>query len=178
MRSVRYSVAASLDGHIAGPDGSYDWIPSDAGIDWTAFMSRFDTVLMGRHTYELVVRSGGGGGMPSMRTYVFSRTLDPEEHPQVTVVSDDAAGTVNALRSEPGKDIWLMGGGELFRSLLDAGEVDAIEIGLVPALLGGGIPLLPPAERWRVHRLELTSLERHEGGLVLLSYTVSGASHR
>lgn len=172
MRKVRYSVAMSVDGYIAGPDGSYDWIPSNAGIDWNAFMSRFDTVLMGRKTYELLLGASGEGGMPSMRTYVFSRTLDPANHPDVTVVSGGAVHAVQALRQEEGKEIWLMGGGELFRTLLDADQVDAIEVGLVPALLGEGIPFLPAADEWHVRRLALTSVEPHGGGMVLLTYDV------
>ncbi len=172
MRKVRYSVAMSLDGYIAGPGGSYDWIPSNSGIDWSAFMSRFDTVLMGRRTYEVLLGASGESGLPSMRTYVFSRTLDPTHHPDVTVVSEDAAHAVRGLREEEGKEIWLMGGGELFRTLLDADQVDAIEVGLVPALLGGGIPFLPAAREWHVRRLSLTKVEPHGGGMVLLTYDV------
>ncbi len=143
MRRVRFSVAASLDGFIAGPQGEYDWIVIDPEIDFHEWMAPFDTVLMGRKTYDLVRRQGGGAGFPEMKTYVFSRTLDPADCPGVTV-SADPAGTVAALKGEPGGDIWLFGGGELFRSLLEAGLVDTVEVAVKPVLLGGGVPLFPP----------------------------------
>ncbi len=82
--------------------------------------------------------------MPGMTTYVFSRTLRQQEFPGVTVVKDDAGAVVQRLRDQPGKDIALFGGGLLFRSLLDAGQVDTVEVSLIPVLLGDGIPLLPP----------------------------------
>ncbi|MET0395951.1 MAG: dihydrofolate reductase family protein [Longimicrobiaceae bacterium] len=146
MRRVRYSVAASLDGYIAGPSGESDWIVMDPEIDFRALMGGFDTVLLGRNTYE-ATRHMGGGGMPGMKAYVFSRTLRQADCPGV-VVSDDAAATVASLRASPGKDIWLFGGGTLFRSLLGLGLVDAVEVAVIPVLLGGGVPLLPsPAKR-------------------------------
>ena len=87
VRRVVYSVAASLDGYIAGPNGEFDWIPKDPAIDWGAFMGRFDTVLMGRRTFEVTQRQGSGEGLPNMRTFVFSRTLRASEHPGITVVA-------------------------------------------------------------------------------------------
>lgn len=171
MRQLIYSVAASLDGYIARPDGGYDWIPDEPDIDWGAFLGRFDTVLMGRRTYE-VVTAGDAGEDPTsrMRTVVASRTLDPEDHPDVEVVSEDVRGFVEELLREEGEDVWLMGGGVLFRTLLDAGLVDAVEVALVPALLGDGIPLLPPGEGGS--RLELRDLTPYPSGIVLASYEV------
>jgi dihydrofolate reductase len=170
MRRVWYSVAASLDGYIAGPRGEFDWIPDEPAIDWGAFMARFDTVLMGRGTFEAALRQGRGGGVPGMTTYVFSRTLRPADHPDVTVVAGDAAGVVAGLRRGAGKDIWLMGGGVLFQCLLDAGLVDRVEAGVIPILLGGGIPLLPgPARRTR---LAFTDIERYPGGILKIGYDV------
>ena len=81
MRRIRYSVAMSLDGFIAGPQGEYDWIPNEPEIDWGAFMARFDTVLMGRRSYEAALAGPGGSLFSSMRTYVFSRTLRPRTIP-------------------------------------------------------------------------------------------------
>jgi dihydrofolate reductase len=170
MRRVLYSAAMSLDGFIARRDGSFDWIPMDEEMDWGAFMDRFDTVLMGRHTYEVTMQQGAGSGSPGMETYVFSRTLRPEDHPGVTVVADDAAGLVASLRDAEGKDIWLMGGGVLFRSLLDAGLVDRVEVGLVPILLGDGIPFLPPGGPET--RLALTNIQRYPSGVTILNYDV------
>ncbi len=170
MRRVLYSVAASLDGYIAGPGGEFDWIPMDSTIDWAAFMGRFDTVLMGRRTYEISVAQHGGGSSPGMKTHVFSRTLRSADHPNVNVVAEGAARVVNELKAGPGKDIWLMGGGVLFSSLLEAGVVDGVEVGLVPILLGQGLPLLPPTPRRT--RLALTRTQTYPSGIMLLSYDV------
>ena len=144
MRRVRYGVASSVDGFIAGPNGQYDWIVMDPELDFAAMFKQFDTLLVGRRTYDTMVAAGQAAPMPGITTYVFSRTLNQADHPSVTIVADDAGGFVDRLRQRPGKDIALFGGGSLFRSLLDAGQVDAVELSLIPVLLGAGIPLLPP----------------------------------
>ena len=170
MRRVRYNVAASLDGFIAGPNGEYDWIPNDPTIDFKALFAAFDTVLLGRRSYEAA--QGGPSFGKKMRVYVFSRTLRPEDHPGVTVVNDDAAGVVAALRAEPGdKDIWLFGGGDLFRSLLDAGQVDSVEVTVAPVLLGAGLPLITPGGP---ARLTLTGTKTYPSGMVTLTYSATG----
>ena len=170
-RRVRYSVAASLDGYIAGPRGEFDWIVVDPDIDFPAMFDRFDTVLMGRASYE-VAQQFGHESMPGMRTYVFSRTLSPDRCPGV-IVSATPVAVVQSLKAEPGKDIWLYGGGQLFRDLLAAGLVDDVEIAVLPILLGGGIPVLPsPAPR---ARLVLTRHRLYEKtGTMLLEYEVRG----
>lgn len=173
VRRVLYSVAMSLDGYIAGPGGEYDWIPDEPEMDWEAFLGRFDTVLMGRGTWEVVEGQEGEGPTAGMRTIVFSRTLDADEHPDVEVVGRDAAGVVADLRREAeGKDVWLMGGGKLFRSLLDAGLVDGVEVAVVPVLLGEGVPFLPAGAGGA--ELELTGAEELSTGIVFLSYDVAG----
>ena len=151
MRKVVYGCAMSLDGFIAGPNGEYDWIVMDPEIDFAAQMSRFDTFLIGRKTFEAMRRMAEAAPpAPGVRNFVFSRTLRPEDCPHATL-SADAEGVVADLRQKPGKDIALFGGGELFRSLLAAGLVDEIGVAVVPVLLGGGIPLLPPpADRARL----------------------------
>lgn len=142
MRPIRYSVAASLDGYIAGPKGEADWIIMDPEIDFSAIFNQFDTFLLGRRTFETMARAKKGD-TPGIKTLVFSRTLRQRDYPGVTIVAEKAEETLAALRAKPGKDIWLFGGGLLFRSLLEAGLVDTVEVAVMPVLLGGGIPLLP-----------------------------------
>jgi dihydrofolate reductase len=168
MRRVRYSVAMSLDGFIAGPNGEFDWIVMDPTIDFAAFFKEFDTVLMGRRTFE-VVRQGGAGPMEGMQTIVFSRSLRPSDHPTVTI-SSDVTKTVAALKAKPGKDIWLFGGGSLFRSLLDANLVDLIEVAVVPILLSQGVPLLPAGAR--SPSLRLIGSKTFPSGIVSLTYAL------
>ena len=170
MRRVRYAVAMSLDGYIAGPKGEADWIIMDPEIDFGALMEQFDTFLLGRRTFE-AMGPAGQRGSPGVKTFVFSRTLRQQDYPRVTVVAEGAEETVAALRAEPGKDIWLFGGGSLFRSLLDAGLVDTVEVAIMPVLLGGGIPLLPPPTGRT--KLKLTGQKVYsKTGIVSLEYAV------
>jgi dihydrofolate reductase len=152
MRKVIYGGAMSLDGFIAGPHGEYDWIVMDPDIDFMALMGRFDTFLIGRKTFEAMRRMGDAAPpAPGIQNIVFSRTLRPADCPPGTILSGNAEEVVGELRRKPGKDIALFGGGELFRSLLAAGLVDEVHFGVIPVLLGGGIPMLPaPADRARL----------------------------
>jgi dihydrofolate reductase len=120
MRRIHSAVAASLDGYIAGPNGESDWIIADPEIDFGALFNQFDTTLIGRRTYEMVLNSGFGLP-PRMKAYVVSRTLKPRGHRRITGVWGRLEETLAALRTGPGKDIWLFGGGPLFRSLSEAG---------------------------------------------------------
>src|SRR6266849_2779255 len=163
MPRIRYAVAVSLDGYIAGPKGEADWIIMDPEIDFGALLEQFDTFLLGRRTFEMMAREGRGE-TPGMKTFVFSRTLRQKDYPGVTVVAEKSKETVAALRAEPGKDIWLFGGGSLFRSLLDSGLVDTVEVAIIPVLLGGGIPLLPPPAKQV--KLKLTSHKVYKTGIV------------
>ena len=174
MRHVRYRVAASLDGFIAGPDGEIDWIVRDPTIDWGSLFAGFDAVLLGRRTYELTRQPGAPAWPAGWRIYVFSRTLATAEHPGVTVVTADAGGTVATLRSEPGRDIWLFGGGSLFASLLAAHVVDQVEVAIMPVLLGRGIPLVAPDVPRS--RLTLTRSDASPSGVVSLCYDVRRAA--
>ena len=145
MRELRYSVAASLDGYIAGPNGEYDWIPIDPDIDFAAMYAGFSGLVMGRRSYGVYVATGGGAG-PPLPVYVYSQTLPEGERDGVTFVRH-AEAHVRALKAVDGRPIWLWGGGELFRRLAAAGLVDGVDVAIIPVLLGGGLPLLPAPTR-------------------------------
>ena len=171
-RRLRYQVAVSLDGFIAGPHGEHDWIVMDPAIDFAAMFNEFDTAVMGRKTYEVLTAQGGHGAMPGLDVVVFSRTLRAAAYPGVRIVNDDPGEFVAALKAKPGRDIWLYGGGALFRSLLDAGVVDTVEVGLIPVLLGDGIPLLPPGAATKLTLADQKTLPA--SGIVALAYSVPG----
>ena len=174
MRLVRYSVAASLDGYIAGPNGEADWIVMDPDVDFRALMGSFDTILMGRKTYEAAKGQGGGGGMPGMSAFVLSRTLQANDCKGATLAQDPAR-LVAELKAKPGKDIWLFGGGALFRSMLEQGLVDRVEVAVIPVLLGAGVPLLPGVAKRAGLRLASHRVYA-KTGTVWLEYEPSPAS--
>lgn len=157
----------SLDGYIAGPKGEADWIIMDPEIDFGALFAQFDTFPVGRRTFE-AARSMFSS--PNTEVFVFSRTLRQQDCPGVTVVSENQKEVVESLRRKTGKDIWLFGGGELFRELRDAGLVDTVEVAIIPVLLGEGIPLLPSPARKAT--LKLTGHKVYKSGIVLLEYTI------
>ena len=141
MRQLRYSVAMSLDGYIAGPNGEFDWIVIDPDIDFAAMYARYGGLVMGRRSYEVFVSTGGGEG-PELPTYVCSRTLPEGERDGVTFIRDGVAGVRALKESGDDKPLWLWGGAELFREVAAAGLVDGVEVAIVPVVLGGGISLM------------------------------------
>ena len=175
MRKICYNCAVSLDGYIAGMGGEFDWITMDPEIDFQAISARFDTYLLGRRTFEVT----GGQGLPAssgVRTFVFSRTLRQCDYSNVTIVGDNWKEVIQSLRKESGKDIWLFGGGSLFRSLAQEGLVDTVEVAIIPILLGGGVPLVAePASRIALALTEHRIFERT--GTVSLVYEVKDSRH-
>ena len=170
MPRIRYAVAISLDGYIAGPKGEADWILMDPDIDFRALFAQFDTFLMGRRTFEGMAGAEGPGAAGG-KTFVFSRSLRPVDHPDVTIIADVSPATIAPIRTQATKDIWLFGGGLLFRSFLDAGLVDTVEVAVIPVLLGGGLPLLAhPAHQ---AKLALTGHRVYKTGIVSLEYAVT-----
>ena len=145
MRQLRYSVAASLDGFIAGPNGEFDWITIDPEIDFAGMYAGVSGLVMGRRSYEVMAATGGPEG-PPLPTYVYSRTLPEGERDGVTFVRD-AISHVSKLKELDGKPLWLWGGSSLFRELAGAGLVDAVEVALIPILLGQGLPLVGAPSR-------------------------------
>jgi dihydrofolate reductase len=171
MRKLTFLGANSLDNYLARPDHSVDWLlwGDEAAAVLTEFWKSIDTVLMGRKTYEVAARSGRGGRYPGAETYVFSRTL-PQDVGGVTVVREDAAEFVRGLKRQDGKAIWLIGGGELARSLFEAGLIDEIGFNIHPVLLGAGIPLFYPMSR--SIDLELIECRPFKNGCVYVTYRV------
>ena len=169
MRRVRYAVASSLDGFIAGPNGEADWIVHNPEIDFAGLFSQFDTALIGRKTFDFMAKAGRTS-MPGIKVFVFSRTLDQKQYPEVTVVAKNAKATVTKLRGETGKDIWLFGGGELFSSLAVEGLVDTVELSVMPVLLGRGLSLASTLPRQL--SLTLTKHKLYKNGIVSLEYAI------
>ncbi len=179
-RQVVVSVATSADGFIARPDGGVEWLdrpqPKD-GYGMAAFMRSIDTVLWGRRTYEMALGFGerATAQLGSTRNCVFG-TRPASVAPAFEWVDQPLPEFMCALRSRPGKDVWVMGGAGLIGSLIDAGEVDAIVTHVVPVLIGEGIPLLAP--RHRHVPLQLVSVRKFADGVVRLHYHVDRSARR
>ena len=141
MRLVTFGVANSLDNFIARPDGAVDWLVWDEEVAKISgeFFKTVDTVVMGRKTYEVAAKSGGGA-YPGVKNYVCSRTLKKAPK-QIEIVSEDAVDFIRRLKQEAGKGICIVGGGELARSLFEARLIDQVGLNIQPVMLGSGIPL-------------------------------------
>ena len=179
MRKVTFGGANSLDNFIARNDDAVDWLKwsREAAAVMTDFWKTSDTVVMGRRTYEVALRMGvGGGSYPGVKNYVFSRTMKrPEKQVKnLEIVSEDVADFVRRLKSEEGKDICVMGGGLLAKSLFEADLIDEIGFNIHPVLLGSGIPLF--YEMSHQIDLELIECKSFKNGCVLVSYRVKHAT--
>jgi len=144
MRKVVLGLGISLDGYIARPDGAVDFLFMPKDYSMGPFFATIDTALMGRKTYDVALKMGGGGfGDSKMKNYVFSHSQPPGERGGVTFINESPKNFLEKLRKRPGKNIWLMGGGELARDFLKDDLVDKLYIGIVPVLIGEGLPLFP-----------------------------------
>jgi dihydrofolate reductase len=172
-RKIIVYIATSADGFIARPDGSVDWLdrPHPKGdYGMPEFYRSIDTCILGRKTYDLMVRFGMAEGYAKKKNYVFSRTMSKAASPKVNVVSEDVTAFAERLRSQKGNDIWLVGGAELVAAFLDSGQVDEFIIHVIPTMIGEGIPLVAP--RHRNLPLELLATEKFPDGVVRLHYAV------
>ena len=179
-RKVIAHIATSADGYIARPDGDLDWLtsrPAPEGFyGMNAFMKSIDTQVLGRKTYEASLRLGAKFDS-KIRNIVFTRHAPPLDAPPcVEFVSDAVGPFVNRLRTQAGKDIWLVGGGEIIASFLDEGAIDEFVVSVAPVFIGDGIPLI--ARRHRHVPLHLRSVEQFEDGLVQVHYAVGNAGAR
>jgi len=169
MRKVVLGLGISLDGYIARPDGAVDFLFMPRDYSMGPFFATIDTAIMGRKTYDVAVKMGGGAfGDSKMKNYVFSHSQPPGERGGVTFVNESPKNFVENVRKGPGKNIWLMGGGELARDFLKDDLVDELYIGIVPILIGEGLPLFPSGFPQR----EFTLLENksYSKGLIALKY--------
>jgi dihydrofolate reductase len=146
----------------------------DPALDFTSLYEGIDTALLGRRTYELTQQPGAPPWPTRWRVYVFSRTLDTVRAP-ATLVSSNVRDVVHGLKTEPGKDIWLFGGGGLFASLLALGAVDTLNLTIMPVLLGHGIPLVANAATRTC--LKLTDSKAYPSGILCVTYDIQNGTH-
>lgn len=172
MRKVVFGGANSLDNYFARKDDAVDWLlwNDEVGKFMAGYFKRFDTIVMGRRTYEVALRMGHNGSNPGMKTYVFSRTLKPQSRKEPEITSEDVAEFVARIKQEDGKDICIMGGGLLAKPLFEADLIDEIGFNIHPVLLGSGIPLFH--EMNHQVNLELTDCRTFKNGCVLVVYRV------
>jgi dihydrofolate reductase len=173
MRKVTFGGANSLDNFFARKDDTVDWLLwcKEVNQIMKDFWKNIDTVVMGRRTYEVATRNGGGiGSHAGVKTYIFSRTIKKPGDKKITFVAEDAAEFVRRLKEEDGKDICVLGGGLLAKSLFEADLIDEVGFNIHPVLLGSGIPLF--YEMSRQIDLELKKCQELSNGCVYLSYDV------
>lgn len=169
MRKVVLGLGISLDGYIARPNGAVDFLFMPKDYSMASFFATIDTALMGRKTFDAALQMGGGSfGSSSTATYVFSNAKPPGARDGAVFTNQSPATFIQQLRKHPGKNIWLMGGGELAREFLKADLVDELYLGIVPVLLGEGIPLFPSGFPQR--DFTLIENETYSKGLIALKY--------
>jgi dihydrofolate reductase len=174
-RKIIVYIATSADGFIARSDGNVDWLntgnPGAYGMG--AFFKTIDTILWGRKTYGVGLDMNAGQVMsygPSIKNYVFTHHPPKSASPGFEFVNEPIGDFAQRLRATPGKDIWLMGGGGIIASFLDAGEIDEFIIHVIPTFIGEGIPLIAP--RHRLVPLKLLSVRDYPDGVLRIHYAV------
>ena len=177
MRKVTFGGANSLDNYFARKDDAVDWLlwSDEAAQHMSEYWKTIDTILMGRKTYEVSLKHSKGKSNPykGISSYVFSRTLPKGNKGGVEIVSEDAVGFVRKLKSEEGKDICVMGGGDFAKTLFEADLIDEIGFNIHPVLLGSGIPLFH--EMNRQIDLELNQCKPFKNGCILVTYRIKHA---
>ncbi len=178
-RKIIVYIATSADGYIARPDGDVEWLnrrPDTVDYGMRRFYASIDTILWGRKTYDWLLnyhkKRGKTEGLfdTSVANYVFSRKPPRRPAKGVDFVTTSVKAFAKRLRATPGKHIWMMGGGGLIASFLDAGEIDEFDIHVIPVFIGKGIPLVAP--RHRDVPLRLQSSRKYADGVVRLRYEV------
>jgi dihydrofolate reductase len=169
MREIVLAVGMSLDGYIARPNGAFDFLFMPKDYSMAPFFTTIDTGIMGRKTYDVARQTRRGSlGESRMATYVFSRTLPPGKRDGVTFTDQSASSFAKELRKKPGANIWLMGGGELAQEFLKADLIDQLYLGVLPVLLGEGIPIFPSGFQQR--DFSLTEDKAYSQGVISLTY--------
>lgn len=172
MRKVVLGASVSLDGYLARPDGTLDFLRMPKGFSMAAMFANVDTIAFGRKTFDIALKWGGGSYKPPIKipTYVFSRSAPPGERQGVTFTAEAPKDFVTAMRKEQtGKDIFVMGGGELARAFLIDDAVDELDLSIHPLLLGAGIPFFPPGFPERAFKL-IESKNYEPDGILKLRY--------
>jgi dihydrofolate reductase len=177
-RKIIVSLAVSADGYIARPNGDVEWLNRrpHADYDMSAFYKTVDTIIMGRKTYDWALAYAKKHKMKDgvfdtrLKNYVLSKKPPKRTAPEVEFVSESVKKFAKRLRAAPGKHIWMMGGGKVIASFLDAGEIDVFDIHVIPTFIGKGIPLIAP--RHRDITLKLLAMKKYSDGSVRLRYEV------
>ena len=159
-------VGTSLDGYIARRDGTLDFLFMPSDYSMGSVMSSIDVQMMGRKTYEVSLKLGANYG--ATETYVFSRTAPSGRRDGVIFTDEAPQRVVDQVRSRKGNNIWLAGGGELTREFLKADLIDEIYLGIVPVLVGEGVPSFPPVFPQR--NFELIENKTYSEGMIALKY--------
>lgn len=174
MRKIIVNLATSADGFIARPDGDMDWLtarPKPEGFYGMAkFVASIDAKILGRATYEKSLTLGAKFDTKTT-AYVFSNRPPATTPPGVEFVSEPVASFARRVREAEGQNLWLMGGGGVIASFLDAGAIDQIIVTVMPVLIGEGIPLVAP--RHRHVAMKLLSSRPFDDGAVQLHYDLT-----